>query len=303
MTLNDLIQRKRGIQKKPMYDPEVHEYHLTLRKPWRSSTEITGIPSMDGEMELLTNMFKEKMHEWICNHKLISFTGLEAFPDKNVCLGVTHQLDELYIMHPNKIVIFNGDYNYHTRLFPNITKRTVSTLSAGDVLIMATPFTWFNNDVHPNMQNILMRCLQLNIPVHIDAAWYPCCRDINFNINHPAIQTITFSLSKAFGMGAHRIGLRYSRKPINGPIKIMNDYSYINVADMWTGLHFMKQFGTDFWWNKYEKHYNTLLDKCNLEPSKAIHVALFTDKKGNKIPIGVRKALLYLESGQIFDWA
>ena len=245
MTLNNLIKRKRGIRKRPMYDHEIHDFHLDLRKPWISSSSVTGIPSMDDNVELLRNTFKEKMHEWICNHKLISFTGLEAFPDKNVCLGVTHQLDELHIMNSGKIVIFDGEYNYHERLFPNIPLRTVDSLSSNDVLVIATPFTWFDNDIHPDMSDILEKCLQLNIPVHLDAAWYPCCRDINFNIDHPAIQTITFSLSKAFGMGAHRIGLRYSREPINGPIKIMNDFGYTNVADMWIGLHFMKQFGTE----------------------------------------------------------
>jgi hypothetical protein len=143
------------------------------------------------------------------------------------------------------------------------------------------------------MPDILNKCLELKISVHIDAAWYPCCRDINFNVDHPAIKTVTFSLSKAFGLGIHRIGLRYAREPVAGPIKIMNDFGYTNIAEVWIGLKFMERFGTDFWWNKYEKHYNKLIEDCKLKPSKAIHVAL--SEKGS---ISTKNALLYL-TGQI----
>ena len=200
--LDNLIDKKLGSRKRPLYDREVHKFHNSLHNN-------TTISDTD-DYHKITVLFKEKMHEWICDHKLISFTGLDAFSDRNICLGVTHQLDELHMMHNKKVVIFEGDYYYHYRLFPETKTRTVDTLSENDVLVVATPFTFYDNDVHPEMTEILEKCLQLNISVHIDAAWYPCCRDINFDVDHPAIKSITFSLSKAFGMGVHRIGLRYA---------------------------------------------------------------------------------------------
>jgi hypothetical protein len=298
--LNSLIDREPGSRKRPMFDSEVHKFHNTLHNTMRFDN-VRNITTNDTEdYNTITELFKEKMHEWICNHKLISFTGLDAFPDKDICLGVTHQIDELHMMHNKKIVIFDGDYPYHRRLFPKINKRTVDTLATGDVLVIATPFTFYNNDAHPEMPEILKKCLQLKIPVHIDAAWYSCCRDINFNVDHPAIKTVTFSLSKAFGMNLHRIGLRYSRKRENGPILLMNDFKYVNIADVWIGLEFMQHFGTDFWWRKYEKHYNAILQHCNLAPSKAIHTAQSLDKDGNIIrPVPMRHALLYMEYGVI----
>jgi hypothetical protein len=286
--LDSLIDKNLGSRKRPLYDREVHQFHNDLHNN-------TTIRDTD-DYNKITVLFKKKMHEWICNHELISFTGLDAFPDRNICLGVTHQLDELHMMHNKKIVIFDGDYYYHYRLFPETKTRTVDTLSENDVLVVATPFTFYDNDVHPEMPEILEKCLQLNIPVHIDAAWYPCCRDVNFNVDHPAIKSVTFSLSKAFGMGAHRIGLRYTREPIDGPIKLMNDFGYINIADVWIGLEFMQHFGTDFWWRKYEKHYNTIIQHCNLAPSKAIHTAQLLDENGKVIrPVPMRDALLYMQ--------
>jgi hypothetical protein len=289
--LNSLIDREPGSRKRPMFDIEAHQFHNSLHNANVADTE---------DYDSLTDTFKEKMQNWVHNHKLISFTGLDAFPDRDICLGVTHQIDELHMMYNKKIVIFDGDYLYHGRLFPAINKRTVDTLTSGDVLVIATPFTFYDNNVHPDMPAILERCLQLNIPVHIDAAWYPCCRDINFNVNHPAIKTVTFSLSKAFGLNVHRIGLRYSRKRENGPILLMNDFKYVNIADVWIGLEFMQHFGTDFWWRKYEKHYNAILQHCNLAPSKAIHTAQSLDNDGNIIrPVPMRHALLYMEYGVI----
>ena len=33
----------------------------------------------------------------------------------------------------------------------------------------------------------------------------------------------------------------------------------------------MQHFGTDFWWRKYEKHYDTIVQHCNLAPYKLVH--------------------------------
>ena len=89
--LDNLIDKKPRSRKRPLYDREVHKFHNDLHN--NTTTGATEDP------DKITVLFKEKMHEWICDHKLISFTGLDAFPDRNICLGVTHQLDELHMMH------------------------------------------------------------------------------------------------------------------------------------------------------------------------------------------------------------
>ena len=82
----------------------------------------------------------------------------------------------------------------------------------------------YYGDVHPDMYEILDKCHQLKIPVHVDSAWISCIRDINFNFDHPAIQTFGISLSKG-GIGGNRIGVRFARKKApEGAITIMNDF-------------------------------------------------------------------------------
>lgn len=266
-----------------MYDTEVHTFHNSLHKS-----------SMDDNVEKTIEKFKYSFDNWIKSHKRISFTGLDAFPDRTVTLGVTHQLDELHMVYKHQIVVLEGDYKYHWRLDPQIWCRRLETLKELDVLVLAVPFPK-NASMHPDTLAILDRCNELNIPVHIDAAWFGCCRDIQFNCDHPAIQTVTFSLSKALGMGCHRIGVRYAREPQHGPIQIMNEFNYVNVADVWIGLQLMEKFGPDFWWNKYAVHYNKVCRDFELIPAKAIHVA-WNDQKNL---VGIRNLLRYLGGGKL----
>jgi len=277
MYSKDLIQTTRP---RAMYDNEIHALHNKRR--------ISG----DNNVEKLKEKFENQIDQWINSHKRIKFTGLANFPDRNVVLGVTHQLDDLHMQYKGHIAVFKGDYRYHWRLDPNVHCRALHTLVYADIVVLAVPFPG-NANMHPETMEILEKCRVFRIPVHIDAAWFGCCQNIDFNCDHPAIQTVTFSLSKALGMGCHRIGLRYARKPQAGPVKIMNDFGYTNIADMYLGIQMMKKFGTDFWWNKYENHYNKICKDFDLKPANAIHVAWDKDTL-----VGIRQLLRYLEEGK-----
>lgn len=277
MYSKDLIQ---PVRPRAMYDNEIH----TVEKQ-------QYIRDYNQSVEELTIEFKQKIDRWINSHQRIRFYGLDKFTDRNVILGVTQQLDELHMQYKNRIAVFQGDYKYHWRLDPNVRCRTIDTLAHDDVLVLSVPFPGIG-DMHPQTLEILNRCKDLNIPVHIDGAWFGCSRKISLNCDHPAIQTVSISLSKALGMGVHRIGLRYAKDPQQGPVKIMNDFSYTNIADMWMGIKMIDKFGADFWWNKYENHYNRICADFNLKPANAIHVAWDGDTL-----VGIRQLLRYLQEG------
>ena len=285
-TVEKLIPRD-AKRKRPMYDKEVHDFLSTMQY-----TNFAGGTK-------LINEYKEKFHQWVLDHKLVKLQGLESFPDKKVCIGVTNAINDLYVMNQNKVVIFEGDFFYHEVLFPNITKRTVDTLQTGDVLLISMPFCGETYGVHPSMDDILETCLSKNIPVHIDAAWFPCSKGITFNVDHPAIVSVTTSLTKAYGISEHRCGMRYTRKTLEGPVQYMNDNNFMAIPNLYTGIKFMDKFGTDFWWNKYGKHYDNIISQCkNLAPSPAIHVAFSTHDDGRiKKAVPMKQALLFLEYG------
>jgi hypothetical protein len=146
------------------------------------------------------------------------------------------------------------------------------------------PFPYYG-DVHPNMYQILDKCHELKIPVHVDSAWISCIRDIEFNFDHPAIQTFGISLSKG-GIGGNRIGVRFARKKPEGAITIMNDFHMNQQPLLYIGLRFMQDFGPEYFWKKYESKYYKVCKDFDLKPTKTVHLAIENDK-----PVGVKSLL------------
>lgn len=234
----------------------------------------------------LVNEFKLEFLKFIENHSFSKFTGIDAFPHTDVCIGCTQFIDDIYQrVGTDNIMIFENDYKYHWRLNNNIKFVTLDTLDPNKELIISMPFPSCG-DVHPLMYDILDRCLQLNIPVHVDGAWVSCSRDIIFNFNHPAIKTFSISLSKG-GMGNDRIALRFARNIPEGPITIMNSFNMNCKSLLHLGIKFMQDIGPEYFWKKYGDRYYKVCKDFNLVPTKAIHIAKTQDGR----VVGVRPLL------------
>jgi len=246
-----------------MYDSEVHHYISELTK--------SGENFADDPNTLFKN-FKEQFHQWVLESKLNTVKGLEAFPDRDIIIGVTQYLDDLYQMKRN-VAVLKQEYKYHSRLYgDSLNVKKPSQLEKDSHFIISFPHPYYG-DKHPEMETVISICNLKKISVHIDACWFGCCKDIHFNFDQPCIQSIGFSLSKSLGLGANRIGLRYCRKRWKGPVSLMNDFNMNNQVLVWMGLKFIQKFGSDFWQKKYGEAYKKVCMDFNLKPTKAIHVA------------------------------
>ena len=235
----------------------------------------------------LDQQFKDTFVKWLGNHKYSSFTGLGAFKHKDIINGCTQFIDDLY-QRCGTLQTFENDYKYHWRLNNNIVYATMNTLDPNKELLISMPFPFYG-DVHPDMIEILDTAHEKNIPVHIDGAWISCIRDIEFDFDHPAIQTVGISLSKG-GMGGNRIGLRFARKRPKGAVTIMNDFNMNSQALVSMGIKFMEELGPEYFWTQYKDHYEKVCEDFDLQPTKAIHLA---SKDGR--PVGVRPLLRCLQ--------
>lgn len=265
---------------RPMFD----------RAFYRLIEDLSGKQDYSKDTNSLRIQFIDAMDVWLNSSHLNTISGLDQFPDRDALLGVTHALDDLHITHYNSLVILNKEYAYYSRMRPDIKVRTLETLQPGDVLVLAAPFAQYG-DLHPQTHQILEQCEKLNIPVHIDAAWYGCMRNFEFNYSHPAIQSVSFSLSKGLGLGSHRVGVRYSRKRWPGPVSIVNDFNMSIASTLWYGLKFMEKFPIDYLQEKYGESYNLVCDKLKLKKTKAIHTAMKANENGEFHPVGVRAFL------------
>lgn len=263
MKYEDLTQEHLGTKRqRPMFLSEFTKF--------RAQLDMSTYPHDPAEYCNYT--FLPTIDEWINDHQRAWYLGLDNFHIRHTILGVTQQLDELHQLHTNNIAVFRGEYKYHKRL-PSFVREIDSKLDImpGECVIISAPSTITTN-LLPNMTEILDYCHAIEAQVHIDGAWFPQCRDFELDVSHPAIKSVSVSLSKAFGMGSQRVGIRYMREPIVGPISIMNDYGYQNVSDAWIGVEAIKHFGPDYWWRNYEDKYEQVCRDFKLDPSDSIHV-------------------------------
>jgi hypothetical protein len=101
-------------------------------------------------------------------------------------------------------------------------------------------------------------------------------------------------------MGSQRIGIRYTRERVNGPVSVMNDFNYANVSDMWIGVEAMQFFGVDYWWSNYGDLHSKVCTDFGLTASDSIHVAWNYSNLDNKHLLGIRTPLRFLIEG-VFD--
>lgn len=231
--------------------------------------------------------FKLECQSWLDKSTLNTLQGLDTFLRKDIIIGCTQFIDNLYMQGP--VQVLQGDYRYHERLnLANV--RTVGSLISEMPLILAMPFPNIGAP-HEQMQDILEECRTKQIPVHIDGAWTSCCRDIHFDFSHSAIQSVGISLSKGLGLGWNRIGLRWSRQFKQDSVTIMNDFRMNNRALVMIGLHFIRNLPTDYLWNTHGEQYYKVCNDFGLTPTKSIYLAL---RDGH--PVGVSPLIRYLEN-------
>jgi hypothetical protein len=258
----------------PMYDSSINDFYDGFYR--ENPVHIKD----------LEDRFKNSFIKWLDNHTLNSLKGYDAFKRLDISHGCTQYIDDIYQrLGKYNVMILENDYKYHWRLNNQIKYTTIDTLDPNKELLIAMPFPYYG-DVHPQTDEILDRCYQLKIPVHVDGAWISCCRDIDFDFDHPSIETFCISLSKG-GLGGNRIGLRFSRSVPEGALTIMNDFNMNSQSLMSMGIKFMETFGPEYFWKKYEKEYKQVCKDFDLVSTNAIHLA----KTKEGVPVGIRPLL------------
>lgn len=252
----------------------------------RNSLNMKNYPTDSNQY---TTYFIEKVTEWIKSSKLNNIKNLDSLQVTDAIIGVSQQIDELHYKYGNRLVIFDGEYAYHWRLNPSILKVShYSDIPANSVLVMSYPSVKTAGNVE-EINELLEFCYKHSIEVHIDAAWLGQCKNIEIDLSHPAIKTFSVSLSKAYSMGSQRIGVRYSKEYIDGPINIMNKFGYNNVSDMWIGANMIDELGSDFWWKNYSAEYKKVCNDFGLTETDSINIASY-----NGIFVSIRTPLRLL---------
>jgi len=229
--------------------------------------------------------FKNEMSAWLFKSKLNNIAGLDSFNRVDIINGCTQFIDNLYMEGSVQVIV--NDYKYHERLgLAQVSD--VGSLIPGVPLIIAMPFPSIGA-THHQMEEILNEARDKGISVHVDGAWFTCCRRINFDVSHSAIKSVGISLSKGLGLGWNRIGLRWTKDFTTDSITIMNDFRMNLRAPAMVGLHFLRNLPSDYLWNTYENIYYKICKDFNLVPTNSIYLALENNK-----PVGLSPLIRYV---------
>jgi len=223
--------------------------------------------------------FTQQYIQWIKSSKLNNLSGLDAFPVSAYSNGTTEAFDKFYLKHhQRRFRCFRGEYMYHVGSWKNYHKWAYldqDDLDTNDALVLSLPFSDLGN-IHPDTLATLDRCHQLGIPVLIDCAFFGLCSNINFDLDHPAITEITFSLSKTLPVSNLRIGMRLTRYDDDDGLMINNKTNYVNLIGASVGLEIFRSITPDYNWLTWHKTQHEFCNQLKVRPSDTVIFGLAT---------------------------
>lgn len=219
--------------------------------------------------EFLTNYV-----DWLSNSKMNTLTGFDKFKYATYANGTTEVFDKWYIRHRyRRLRIFRGEYMYHYATYRNLDMPMKwledEPLRENDHVIISLPFADSGN-IRYETENILNSAALLNVPVLIDAAYLGLTHGLEFNFDHPAIDTIALSLSKTFPVAHLRIGMRLMREDFDDGLDIYHKTNYQNRWGAVLGNQLITNYNIDYNPTCYEHWQRFKCNELNLQQSKTI---------------------------------
>jgi hypothetical protein len=245
----------------PIIDLEVLRFIQDL--PFRSFFCDTNDKSMDTGIQA---EYLDAIPRWIASSELNTVHGLARFPIKRLTSGNTQAFDDFYIRHHDrKFKFLRGEYPYLSKYVRAWDFVEDADLTRKDALVMSAPFSATGN-MHPRFYETLERAQNLDIPVLIDCAFFGITRNLELDLNYRCIQSVCFSLSKAFGAGCFRSGIEFTKQN-GGPAAIQNEWIYVQLLSAKIGMEVARAFSPDYIPSKYRAWQMEICGEYGLTPS------------------------------------
>ena len=280
-----------------VYDPKFMRIFKEI--PWQQWFENGGDP-----LSCLAD-YIDTYSTYLSNMKLNAIHSLDRFSQRHLINGTTQTFDESYHRHfLRRLRIYKGEYAYHKRDVPNFKFIEDGPIMAGDYVIVSIPHCT-TGDVPEDFEHLLRQCEMKDVPVIVDCAYIGTSEGVNFSVEHPSIESVSFSLTKGTGTGHIRSGIRFSNISDDMPIAQQNRYNHTVLGAARVGMHFMQQLSTpDYIPNIYRSHQLSACDDAGITPTKCVHIALGDQRFSNfavdgYIRLGIRELVKARKQGVI----
>jgi hypothetical protein len=222
--------------------------------------------------------FKKIIPKWISQHTNSQLQGLNNYKI-DFSNGTTQSFDSFYYRHrQRRMRCFVGEYFYHLKTWDNNNTNwsfvnEQAQLQYGDALVISLPFCDTGTTLL-GFDQLLDLCDSLNIPVLVDCCYYPISGNIHADLRHDCIDTVAFSLSKAFPIANLRIGVRFTKSSIVDGQTLHDSIGYNNTLSAYVGLKLIENFSSDYIYKTYKIKQQTVCDFFGLEASDSVLFAV-----------------------------
>lgn len=217
--------------------------------------------------------FLTAYREWITTTTLNRFLGLDRFVFSNYSNGTTESFDKFYQKNSNRrFRCFKGEYMYHQLAWRTSYEWCYieeDQLRYNDAVVISVPFANSGN-MHPKYNELMNTCVELEIPVLVDCAYFGLCSDIIFDLSYSCIKEVVFSLSKTFPVAHARIGMRLSIIDDDDSLFVYDKIQYTNRIGQVLGLRYLEKFSPDFIYKKYKQKQLEMCKKLDVIPSQTV---------------------------------
>lgn len=245
-----------------------HAFEQHLHELVNTEQLVKSVRSSD-QLQKLESRFAG----WILNHGSNNIIGLDQY-DADYSEGTTQGFDSFYLRHSAKrFRCFVGEYFYHIKTWEsnniNWSWTDGTDLEPGDALVLSQPFCDTVKQFD-NLDQLLDTCNKLKIPVLLDLCYYIISENININLQHECIDTVTFSLSKAWPISTARVGMRYTRKDIFDGQKLHSSIGYNNNLGAYIGNLVLDHYNSDWISTIRKQQYTKICQVLKLDTTASV---------------------------------
>ena len=221
---------------------------------------------------------EQRFAGWLSSHQTNTIAGLENYePDYSE--GSTQAFDSFYFRHrQRRFRCITGEYFYHIKTWISngadwsfVTNE--DPLNIGDALVLSVPFCDTTSAVGDYVQ-LMQCCEELNIPVLLDLCYWPISHDLHIDLCYTCIDTVAFSLSKAWPVGTARIGMRYTRPGTFDGQKLHHSIGYNNNLSALLGNIILDNFKPDWIYTSRQSKYKTVCEIFDLQSTNSVNFGI-----------------------------